>query len=129
MKKYLLDTHLLLWASLNSNKLSQVARVIMNNKDNELIFSAASIWEIAIKSQLGRPDFQVNASVFRTGLVSNGYVEMDITGVHGVEAGKLPSIHSDPFDRMLVAQANTEGVILLTADQQVSSYVGNIILV
>jgi PIN domain nuclease of toxin-antitoxin system len=129
MKKYLLDTHLLLWASLNSNKLSQVARVIMNNKDNELIFSAASIWEIAIKSQLGRPDFQVNASVFRTGLVSNGYLEMDITGVHGVEAGRLPAIHSDPFDRMLVAQANTEGVILLTADQQISSYVGNIILV
>jgi PIN domain nuclease of toxin-antitoxin system len=127
--KYLLDTHLLLWASLNSNKLSQIARMIIENQNNELLFSAASIWEIAIKSQLGRSDFQVNASLFRTGLLSNGYQEMNITGVHGIEAGRLPPVHSDPFDRMLIAQANSEGINLLTSDQQISSYVGNIILV
>lgn len=127
--KYLLDTHLLLWASLNSNKLSQIARVIIENQNNELIFSAASIWEIAIKSQLGRSDFQVSASLFRTGLISNGYQEMNITGVHSIEAGRLPPIYSDPFDRMLIAQANSEGVNLLTSDQQISGYVGNIILV
>lgn len=127
--KYLLDTHLLLWASINSDKLSQAARVIIENQQNELIFSAASIWEIAIKSQLGRPDFQVKASLFRTGLLSNGYQEMNISGIHSIEAGRLPLIHADPFDRMLIAQANSEGINLLTSDQQISAYSGNIILV
>ncbi|MEI7994972.1 MAG: type II toxin-antitoxin system VapC family toxin [Methylococcaceae bacterium] len=91
---------------------------------NELLFSAASLWEIVIKSGLGRSDFQVNARVLRRGLLDNGYQELAITSEHTVSIDSLPPIHKDPFDRILVAQATVEGIILLTADALVAKYPG-----
>lgn len=124
--KLLLDTHLLLWAADAPQKLGKAARKLIDAPENEPMFSAASLWEIAIKSGLGRSDFQVDASVLRSGLLDNGYVELPITGAHAVAVAALPPLHRDPFDRMLVAQAMAEGVTLLTADPEVAAYPGPI---
>jgi PIN domain nuclease of toxin-antitoxin system len=120
--KLLLDTHILLWAAGNPERLSVEARALMNDPENELFFSAASLWEIAIKNNLGRVDFQVNARLLRRGLLDNGYQELAINSVHAVSIDNLPMIHKDPFDRILVAQAMVEGITLLTADSLVAQY-------
>jgi PIN domain nuclease of toxin-antitoxin system len=91
---------------------------------NDLFFSAASIWEIAIKSRLGRTDFRVDAHLLRRGLIDNGYLELSINVEHALAVLTLPPLHKDPFDRMLVAQATVEGFILLTSDEQVAAYPG-----
>jgi PIN domain nuclease of toxin-antitoxin system len=127
--KLLLDTHLLLWAAGSPDQLSVVARPLLENPSNELLFSAASLWEIAIKSGLGRSDFQVDARVLRRGLLDNGYQELAITAEHAVSIDSLPPIHKDPFDRILVAQAIVEGITLLTADALVAKYPGPVRLV
>ena len=120
--KYLLDTHLLIWAAGDEPRLSRCARDLLEDEDHAVIFSAASIWEISIKAALGRSSFQLSAAVFRRGLIEVGYRELDITSAHAVAVGDLPRIHSDPFDRMLVAQARTEGYTLLTSDRRVAEY-------
>lgn len=127
--RLLLDTHLLLWAAGTPDQLSPLARSLIEDPSNEVLFSAASLWEIVIKSCLGRADFQVNARVLRRGLLDNGYQELAITSVHSVSIDILPSIHKDPFDRMLVAQAMIEGVTLLTSDTLVAQYPGSVKLV
>jgi PIN domain nuclease of toxin-antitoxin system len=124
--KVLLDTHLLLWAAGEPERLSEQARTVLNDKNNELLFSAASLWEITIKSGLGRPDFQVDARLLRRGLLDNGYSELSIASEHVVAIDGLPTIHKDPFDRILVAQAMIEGIMLLTSDELVSRYPGSI---
>lgn len=96
----------------------------MSNPRNNLLFSAASLWEIAIKSGLGRDDFSVDAAVFRRGLLDNGYTELPITGQHAVGVNTLPPLHKDPFDRLLLAQAIHEGLTLVTADAQLMQYRG-----
>jgi PIN domain nuclease of toxin-antitoxin system len=121
--KLLLDTHLLLWAAAGTG-LSPTAAAMIGHPDNELFFSAASIWEVAIKSALDRPDFDLDASVFRRALLESGYEEMAITGAHAAAVATLPDLHRDPFDRILVAQAIVEGVTLLTADQALLAYPG-----
>jgi PIN domain nuclease of toxin-antitoxin system len=88
------------------------------------MFSAASLWEVAIKSGLGRDDFRVDARLLRRGLLDNGYDELAITGEHAVAVANLPPIHKDPFDRMLAAQSAVEGILLLTADPVVAQYPG-----
>jgi len=80
------------------------------------------VWEVAIKSGLGRKDFQLDAGLFRRGLLDNGYTELTITSAHAVAAGALPPIHKDPFDRMLIAQSQVEGITLLTTDPLVAKY-------
>ena len=122
--KLLLDTHVLLWAAGSPDKLSQAARTLLEDPQNELLFSAASLWEIAIKCGLGRSDFQVDVRVLRRGLLDNGYQELPITSVHAVSIDSLPAIHKDPFDRILIAQATIEGITLLTADAVVAQYPG-----
>jgi PIN domain nuclease of toxin-antitoxin system len=122
--KLLLDTHLLLWAAGHPNRLSVTARKLINTPANELLFSAASIWEVAIKRGLGRSDFQVDPLLLRRGLLDNGYNELPILSDHVVAIDSLPPIHKDPFDRLLVAQATVEGVTLLTADSEVGKYPG-----
>jgi len=122
----LLDTHLLLWAAAEPKRLPKKALALMNDPAHELIFSAASIWEIAIKSQLGRDDFLVDARLLRRGLLDNKYSELPITSEHAVELDRLPPIHKDPFDRILVAQAIVEGITLLTVDPVVAEYGGPI---
>lgn len=125
--KLLLDTHVLLWAAGSPEQLSPDARAMLENADNALLFSAASLWEIAIKRGLGRADFQVDARVLRRGLLDNGYQELPITSEHAVFIDSLPPIHKDPFDRILVAQATVEGITLLTADEMVAQYPGPIL--
>jgi len=127
--KLLLDTHLLLWAAGMPEKLSAAARALLEADDAELFFSAASLWEIAIKRGLGRADFQVDARLLRRGLLDNGYSELPIGSEHAVAIDSLPPIHKDPFDRLLVAQATVEGIILLTADSLVAQYPGPVRLV
>ena len=122
--KLLLDTHLLLWAAGEPNRLSTAALRLIDNRANELFFSAASIWEVAIKRGLGRTDFQADPRLLRRGLLDNGYSELPILSDHVVVIDSLPPIHKDPFDRLLVAQASVEGITLLTADPVVSEYPG-----
>lgn len=122
----LLDTHVLLWAAGLPNRLSDQAKALIEDPENHPLFSAASLWEITIKRGLGRTDFRVEPQVLRRGLVENGYDELAITGTHAMAAGYLPDLHKDPFDRILVAQAESEGVLLLTADELVVQYPGPI---
>jgi PIN domain nuclease of toxin-antitoxin system len=124
--KLLLDTHLLLWAAGNPDRLSDAARSLIENPENELLFSAASLWEVAIKRGLGRDDFQVDARLLRRGLLDNTYSELPIVSDHVVATESLPPIHKDPFDRILVAQAIVEGITLLTTDSLVAQYPGPI---
>ncbi len=122
--KLLLDTHLLLWAAGKPSQLSRAARTLLNSPDNELFFSAASLWEIAIKQSLNRKDFQVDARLLRRGLLDNGYSELPVVSEHAVAIDSLPPIHKDPFGRILVAQAIVEGITLLTVDPFVARYPG-----
>lgn len=124
--KLLLDTHLLLWAAGEPDRLPLAALAEIENPLNELLFSPASLWEIAIKRGLGRNDFTVDPRVLRRGLSDNGYHELPITSEHAVAIDGLPAIHKDPFDRILVAQAIVEGITLLTMDDLVARYPGPI---
>ena len=124
--KLLLDTHLLLWAAGHPDRLSVEARTLIDDPGNELLFSAASLWEVIIKRGLGRDDFRVDARVLRRGLLDNGYGELPVVSDHVVAIESLPSIHKDPFDRVLVAQATIEGITLLTMDSLVAKYPGPI---
>ena len=120
--KFLLDTHVLLWAAGQPDRLPAKVRRLLGDPLNELVFSAASLWEIAIKKGLGRDDFQVDARLLRRGLLDNGYSELAITSAHAVAIDGLPPIHKDPFDRLLVAQSMVEGITLLTTDPVLAQY-------
>jgi PIN domain nuclease of toxin-antitoxin system len=120
--KLLLDTDVLLWAAGEPHKLSLDACALIEEPENALYFSAASLWEIAIKHGLGRADFQVDPRLLRRGLLDNGYGELLITSAHAVAIDSLPPLHQDPFDRLLLAQAMMEGITLVTADAVVAQY-------
>lgn len=122
--KLLLDTQVLLWAAGQPERLSAAARRLLNDRRNELIFSAASLWEIAIKKGLGRDDFRVEPRILRRGLLDSGYSELPVTSEHAVSIDTLPALHRDPFDRLLLAQALSEGFTLLTSDAQLVRYPG-----
>jgi PIN domain nuclease of toxin-antitoxin system len=122
--KLLLDTHVLLWAAGQPDRLPAQGRALLDDPRNEPIFSAASLWEIAIKRGLGRGDFQVDPRALRRGLLDNGYIELPIASEHALAIDALPPIHKDPFDRILVAQAIVERVTLLTVDPLVARYPG-----
>jgi PIN domain nuclease of toxin-antitoxin system len=120
--KLLLDTHLLLWAAEGEAYVPDGALRLMSDPDNELLFSAASLWEIAIKSTLQRADFRVDVRLLRRSLLDNGYLELPVRSEHVTGIPGLPPLHKDPFDRLLVAQAIAEGVILLTNDAILAGY-------
>ncbi len=122
--KLLLDTHLLLWAAGEPERVPARARALIKDPANELIFSAASLWEIVIKRRLGRDDFRVDPRLLRRGLLDNSYCELPVTSEHAVALDSLLPIHKDPFDRILVAQATVEGMALLTVDPVVARYQG-----
>ncbi len=122
--KLLVDTQLLLWAAGHPERLSSTARDLLDDPENELLFSAASLWEIAIKSGLDREDFQVQPRLLRRGLLDNGYLELPITSQHAVTLDTLPPLHKDPFDCLLLAQALSEGITLVTADAKLAQYPG-----
>ncbi|MCL5426461.1 MAG: type II toxin-antitoxin system VapC family toxin [Gammaproteobacteria bacterium] len=116
----------MLWASAEPEKLSDDALSLIKDDNNRLYFSAASIWEVVIKNSLQRTDFHVDPHLLRRGLMDNGYLELPISSLHTLNVAHLPSIHKDPFDRILVAQAEAEGFLLLTADELVAQYAGPI---
>ncbi len=122
----LLDTHLLLWSAAYDDLISPVADKMIKDQDNTLWFSVTSIWEVAIKRGLNRPEFRTDPGVLRAGLLNNGYQELAVEGRHCLQLASLPMLHGDPFDRMLIAQAMSEGMTLLTSDKQVAKYTGPI---
>lgn len=128
--RLLLDTHLLVWAAgLDRHALERRAPLaygLVNDPENEPLFSVASLWEIVIKAGSGRPDYGVGPNILRQGLLANGWSETPVTGEHALAVGQLPPLHKDPFDRLLVAQATVEGALLLTSDPVVAAYPGPI---
>ncbi|MEO7397299.1 MAG: type II toxin-antitoxin system VapC family toxin [Ilumatobacteraceae bacterium] len=118
----LLDTHVLLWAASAPQRLSAKARTLLLDSANQLLFSAASLWEISIKSSLDQTGFKVDARRLWRMLLVNGYRELPITSEHTIAVNELPALHKDPFDRILVAQARVEGLLLLTSDKIVAKY-------
>jgi PIN domain nuclease of toxin-antitoxin system len=127
--KLLLDTQLLLWSAITPDRLSPALMSLLSDLSHELLFSAASIWEVVIKAAYKRPDFDVDPTMLRRGLLDSHYRELPITSGHTLTLVGLPPLHKDPFDRLLIAQAISEGVLLLTADPQVAKYSGPIRLV
>jgi PIN domain nuclease of toxin-antitoxin system len=120
----LLDTQVLLWAAGLPDRLPRAIRGMLEDPQNELVFSAVSLWEVVIKRGLGRKHFQADARLLRRGLLEHGYHELEIKGEHAVAVDGLPPIHKDPFDRLLVAQSMVEGILLLTSDPVVAQYPG-----
>lgn len=127
--RLLLDTHILLWGAVEPERLSRTASALFESPDNQIMFSALSLWEIAIKTGRGRADFRIDAGLLRRSLLDNGYAELPVTGAHAAALAGLPPIHRDPFDRMLVAQATVEGFTLVTSDPVIAKYPGPIRLV
>lgn len=126
--RLLLDTHVLLWAAGEPEKLSEPARRLLLDESNDLFFSSASIWEIVIKRSLGRDDFRIDPYRLRKMLVMNGYTEIAVASDHALAVDGLPLLHKDPFDRILLAQARSEGLSLVTADEQLAKYGDGIII-
>jgi PIN domain nuclease of toxin-antitoxin system len=127
--RYLFDTHLLLWAASEPERLPEAARTVLVDEHSSMMFSAVSMWEVAIKASLGRPDFAVDAHLLYRGLLEAGYGEVAVTGRHAVAVVDLPPLHEDPFDRILVCQARAEGLTLVTSDENVARYSKDIHLV
>ncbi len=126
--RLLVDTHLLLWAAAKSRRLPREARRLLEDPANEVLFSAASLWEIVIKTTLRRADFKVDIALLRPALAEMGLLELPIAGAHTERLASLPPIHKDPFDRMLVAQSLAETLVLLTNDGVLADY-GNVVRV
>ena len=122
----LLDTHVLLWALYEPQRLKSYAKKTLEDPQREVWFSAASIWEVAIKQSLARPDFTASPFDVRNEALRIGFQELGITGLHAAQVTALPKLHNDPFDRLLVAQAQSTGLTLWTSDPWVTQYPGPI---
>ena len=120
--RLLLDTHLLLWAAASSARLPHEARELLQDDRNDVYYSAASIWEIAIKSSLRRKDFRVDVPKLLSILPEMGLIELTVTAAHAAGVTELPLIHRDPFDRLLIAQSLVEPLTLLTNDAVLDRY-------
>jgi PIN domain nuclease of toxin-antitoxin system len=117
--RLLLDTHLFVWFLADSPALSKKARRDIDGAD-EVAVSAASIWEIAIKAALGKITIDIERAY--EGIAASGFVELPVRGAHAVAVSRLPAHHRDPFDRLLIAQAISEPLTLLTADRGLARY-------
>ena len=122
--RLLVDTHLLLWSAAKSRRLPKEARRLLEDPANEILFSAASLWEIVIKAALRKPDFKADVALLRPALTEMGFAELAVSGAHAERLAGLPPIHKDPFDRMLVAQSLAEPLVLLTNDAALAGYGG-----
>jgi len=122
--RLLLDTHLLVWAMGDPERLPAGCAAMLEDPSNSLVFSVASLWELVIKKALGRPDFNLEPSLLRQALLGGGWKELPIEASHALAVSQLPPLHRDPFDRLLLAQAQVEGLLLLTADSRLSLYPG-----
>lgn len=118
--RVLLDTHILLWWLADDRKLVQNARDIIANPGNDILVSSASAWEISIKTALGRLEIELDD--IEEAIARNGFGTLPISFRHALTVGRLPEIHRDPFDRMLVAQASVEELRLLTHDRVFERY-------
>lgn len=120
----LLDTHLLLWAVVEPERLDVALVGMLEDPLNTPVFSVVSLWELVIKRGLDRPDFQLEPSLLRQALLEAGWRELPVQAHHVLAVGQLPPLHRDPFDRLLLAQAQADGLLLITADQQLAQYPG-----
>lgn len=120
--RYLLDTHTFLWWITGDSRLSPRVGAIVENPDNEILLSVVSAWEISIKVGLGRLKLPGFPDLIPQQLVANGFVALPVAVPHALEVSKVPLLHRDPFDRMLVAQAWVEDLPVLTADQAIAQY-------
>ncbi|RWX76820.1 type II toxin-antitoxin system VapC family toxin [Neorhizobium lilium] len=123
------DSHILAWFAEDDEKLTAEMREILEDDSNELFFSAASIWELAIKRALNRHGFNIEPRMLERSLVENDFTELPVTSRHALAVESLPPIHKDPFDRILIAQSMSEGMLLLTSDETIARYSGPIRLV
>ena len=120
--RLLLDTHLLVWAMGSPQRLPAGVAPMLEDPHQTPVFSVVSLWELVIKRALGRPDFTVQPAVLRRALLDGGWQELAIEAHHVLAVANLPQLHRDPFDRLLLAQASAEGLLLITADQQMAQY-------
>jgi PIN domain nuclease of toxin-antitoxin system len=120
--RILLDTHILIWALAEPMRLDDDARATIAGRADEVLFSAASIWEIAIKKRLGRVDFPFVPAEIARSAIASGYVELALHSTAAALVAELPLLHRDPFDRVLVAQAIAEPAFLYTADPRLAPY-------
>lgn len=120
--KLLLDTQIVIWAATDDPRLSARARSLIATEAEAVAFSVINIWEIAIKSALGRADFTHAPRRLREQALRAGWAELPVMGAHALALSGLPDIHGDPFDRMLVAQARAEGMVLLSVDRTLLRY-------
>lgn len=127
--RLLIDTQLLIWAGEDVGRLSRAAVALLTDEDNQFLFSAIAIVEIAIKHAQGRRDFPFEPGRVRAALLANEFLELPLSSEHGVRLGQLPPIHKDPFDRLMIAQALAEGVPFVTADRLLAGYPGQVIIV
>jgi PIN domain nuclease of toxin-antitoxin system len=121
---FLLDTQFVIWIPIDDRRISKVARRILTDPANSFLFSAASLWEVAIKRARKRTGFAFDPRAIRQHMLANGYDEMPIEGPHAVAVDSLPLLHRNPFDRLLMAQAIVEGITLLTTDAMIAKYPG-----
>lgn len=117
--RIMLDTHIFLWFVKNDRKLQEKTCLLIQNAD-EVFVSSASIWEAAIKSKLGKLSVDMDSLV--EAIASSGFEELPITAQHAAMVNQLPDIHRDPFDRILIAQAISEPLVFLTADEILKDY-------
>jgi len=125
--RLLLDTHILLWSLADPRRLPESAREAIETGDNEILFSAASIWEIAIKAQLLRAEFGVDTATIISAARETRFTELAIGAEHAAAVSALPPHHKDPFDRLLMAQAFTEPARLVTADKALAAYSNDLV--
>lgn len=119
---FVLATHLLLLTAYQPQRLLAKARKLLQSREVPLMFSLASLWEVAIRTSLGRPDFSVDPGLLQQALLAEGFVELPIRAAHLARVAVLPWLHRDPFDRLLVMQAAQEKLTLLTADVTLRRY-------
>jgi len=122
----LLDTHLLVWAMGSPERLPAGLAPMLEDLCHMPVFSVASLWELVIKATLNRPGFEVQPALLRRALLDAGWQELHVRAEHVFAVADLPPLHRDPFDRLLLAQAKAEAMLLITADQQLAGYPGPI---
>jgi len=120
--RLLLDTHVLLWALIEPSRLTPAVQALLEEPEHEVLFSAASIWEIAINYALGRADFQVLPDAIVEAALNSGFAELPIRSAAALKVAQLPHLHRDPFDRLLIAQAMTEPAAFYTSDDTLQAY-------